>query len=92
MLDVKITDDGSVERFSASGDVAELSASVATAICILHNELKNPIAKAVFRNNIIRIIGKKDSIVWTFAPGKESVKDGEPSVEIRVPFFVEGLI
>lgn len=91
MLEVKITEDGTVEYFRVSGNVTELSASVAMAIGILHDELKNPIVKAVFRDNIIRIVNAKNSPVWTFNPGKKSVKDGEPSVEIRFPFFEEGL-
>lgn len=86
MLEVKITEDGTVEYFRASGNVTELSASVAMAIGILHDELKNPIVKAVFRSHITQLINGSDSPLWYYRR-KQPVEDGEIGVEIKFPLF-----
>lgn len=86
MLEVKITEDGTVERLHASGNLAELTARAALVVGMIYGNLTNPIVKAMFRSHITQLINGSDSPLWYYRR-KQPVEDGEIGVEIKFPLF-----
>lgn len=76
MLEVKIADDGSVNKLAAGGRVDNVAIGLAAAVAMVHASLysSSPAAAEQFRD-VFRIALKEDSFIWNAEKVREHIQN-----------------